>query len=118
MVLFNPAGISVEHSDRDASTERQEFPPTPGTFFRTSILQWSFAGKSFWRLPDMATVMDIAKSIAMVGWRDVPWIQGLARAGLQNLNPIVAGEPYCSIHVILFGKDLTKFKTHPNLFLH
>lgn len=44
-----------------------------GGFFNTSILQWSFANDSFWRLPDMATVMDIAKSIALVGWREASW---------------------------------------------
>ena len=53
----------------------QEFPPSPGSYFRTSILQWSFANNSFWRIPDMATVMDIAKSIAVVGWRDAPRLE-------------------------------------------
>ena len=52
----------------------QDFPPAPGRFFTTSILQWSFANQSFWRLPDMNTVFDIAKSVALVGWRDEPWI--------------------------------------------
>lgn len=64
----------------------QEFPPSPGTYFATSILQWSFGNHSFWRIPDMATVLDIAKSITLVGWRDAPWLQGQ-----QTGNPRVQG---------------------------
>lgn len=48
----------------------QEFPPAPGSIISTSIFQWSFRSDSFWRQPDMATVLDIAKSIALVGWRE------------------------------------------------
>ena len=46
------------------------FPPLPGSFFATSILQWSFHADAFWRTPDMATVYDISKSIAVAGWKD------------------------------------------------
>ena len=48
----------------------EAFPPAAGTYFTTSILQWAFSSESFWRTPDMATVLDIAKSIALVGWKD------------------------------------------------
>ena len=34
------------------------------------ILQWSLADESFWRAPSMATVYDIAKSIAVMAWKD------------------------------------------------
>ena len=49
----------------------QVFPPAAGAFITTNILQWSFDEHSFWRTPDMATVLDIAKSIALIGWREV-----------------------------------------------
>lgn len=48
----------------------QEFPPSVGAFATSSILHWSFAADSYWRVPDMATVLDIAKSIAVCGWRE------------------------------------------------
>ena len=48
----------------------QDFPPAPGTYFATNILQWSFEPEAFWRAPDMATVFDVSKSIALVGWKD------------------------------------------------
>jgi len=48
----------------------QDFPPQPGAYFNTCILQWNFSDQSFWRTPDMGTVLDIAKSIAIIGWRE------------------------------------------------
>ena len=64
----------------------QENPPQPGAFFSTSILQWSFARESFWRLPDMATVLDIAKSISMVGWKEARKWNWLGTKGSKQLN--------------------------------
>ena len=48
----------------------QEFPPAPGAFATSAILHWDFEENSYWRIPDMATVLDIAKSIAVRGWRE------------------------------------------------
>lgn len=67
-------GLVDSATETDAFLEKtckmKVFPPLPGSFFATSILQWSFDADSFWRTPDMATVYDISKSIAVAGWKD------------------------------------------------
>ena len=48
----------------------QAWPPSPGAFFNTCILQWNFSDEAFWRSPCMAAVLDISKSIALAGWKE------------------------------------------------
>ena len=61
---------ATEEFFMDTYLKTPSWPPVTGSFFPSSILQWSFDTKSFWRSPDMASVFDLAKSIAMVGWRE------------------------------------------------
>lgn len=64
------AANATEEFFMDTYLKMPNWPPQPGTFFTTSILQWRFDAKSFWRSPDMANVYDLAKSIAVIGWRE------------------------------------------------
>lgn len=48
----------------------QDQAPKEGSILNTCILQWSLDDASFWRDPSMAAVFDIAKSIALTGWKE------------------------------------------------
>lgn len=62
----------------------QDFPPKEGSIMMTCILQWSLDELSFWRSPSMAAVFDIAKSIALTGWKE-------AGQGIVSQNSVAAG---------------------------
>jgi len=46
------------------------WPPAEGSIFHTTIFNWNLEDGSFWRVPSMSIVIDIAKSISMIGWKE------------------------------------------------
>lgn len=50
----------------------QEWPPSPGAKFDSSILMWSFADAAFWRGKhvSMAEIIGLAKSISVTRFRE------------------------------------------------
>jgi len=72
----------------------KDFPPQPGSFTTTSVLHWSFSEDSFWRAPDSATALDIAKSIALAGWREA-----LGHRLFFSIEPFIVIVPLLPAHV-------------------
>ena len=51
---------------------QQEWPPSPGATFDTSVLMWSFQDAAFWRGKHvaMAEIIGIARAIAVTRFRE------------------------------------------------